>query len=344
MSRYKEAGVDIEAANRLVESIKPLAASTHRRGVLAPLGGFAGLFALDTEKYHQPILVSSTDGVGTKIKVAIMANRHQSIGIDLVAMCVNDILVCGAEPLFFLDYLACGRLEQETALAIIEGIVQGCKAAGCALLGGETAEMPGMYQPGDYDLAGFVVGVVERDKIIDGSEISVGDRILGLASSGLHSNGFSLVRKLFFEELGLGPQDFVPEINASVAEELLRPTRIYAEPILHLLKGYNVRGIAHITGGGFYDNLSRILPQSTKAVIHKDSWEVPAIFRFIQEKGRVPQEEMYRTFNCGIGMVIVLPPEEIDDALLQLKALGEKAYVIGEVVQRKDDQPSVEIL
>ncbi|WP_456430873.1 phosphoribosylformylglycinamidine cyclo-ligase [Thermosulfuriphilus sp.] len=344
MSRYKEAGVDIEAANRLVEAIKPLAASTHRRGVLSPLGGFAGLFALDTEKYQQPVLVSSTDGVGTKIKVAIMAGRHETIGIDLVAMCVNDILVCGAEPLFFLDYLACGHLEPQVAISIIEGIAKGCQAAGCALLGGETAECPGMYQPGDYDLAGFVVGVVEREKIIDGSEISVGDKIIGLASSGLHSNGFSLVRKLFFEELGLGPQSFVPELGCNVADELLKPTRIYAEPVLHLLKACRIRGIAHITGGGFYDNISRVLPQSTKAVIHKGSWRIPTIFNFIQKKGQVEEREMFRIFNCGVGMTLILPPEETEDAILQLKALDEEAWVIGEVVQRRDDEPPVEIL
>ncbi len=341
-SAYAEAGVDIDKANRLVARIKPMVESTFRRGVLTGIGGFSGLFALDTDRYHEPVLVSSTDGVGTKVKIAQMAGRHSTIGIDLVAMCVNDILVSGAAPLFFLDYFATGRLDPEVAQEVISGIAEGCIQAGCALIGGETAEMPGVYGPDEYDLAGFVVGVVERNEIIDGSEIGVDCVLVGLASSGLHSNGFSLVRKLFFEELGLGVEDRVEELGgARVADLLLVPTRIYAEAVRQLSKVCRIKGMVHITGGGFQDNIPRILPHGCKAVVDTTAWEWPPIFRFIQEKGGVSTQEMYRTFNCGIGMILMVPEEATQDLLFQAKAIGEEAYVIGRVEERREDEPQV---
>ncbi len=341
-SAYAEAGVDIDKANRLVARIKPMVESTFRRGVLTGIGGFSGLFALDTDRYHEPVLVSSTDGVGTKVKIAQMAGRHSTIGIDLVAMCVNDILVSGAAPLFFLDYFATGRLDPEVAQEVISGIAEGCIQAGCALIGGETAEMPGVYGPDEYDLAGFVVGVVERNEIIDGSEIGVDCVLVGLASSGLHSNGFSLVRKLFFEELGLGLEDRVEELwGARVADLLLVPTRIYAEAVRQLSKVCRIKGMVHITGGGFQDNIPRILPHGCKAVVDTTAWEWPPIFRFIQEKGGVSTQEMYRTFNCGIGMILMVPEEATQDLLFQAKAIGEEAYVIGRVEERREDEPQV---
>ena len=343
-SRYTQAGVDIDKANDFVSQIKPLVSSTFRRGVLTDIGGFGGLFALGGDRYDDPVLVSSTDGVGTKLKIAKMCNIHDTIGIDLVAMCVNDIVVSGAQPLFFLDYFSIGKLETDLALEVVKGIARGCEIAKCSLIGGETAEMPGMYGPGDYDLAGFVVGIAERKKIIDGSEIKVGDKIIGLASSGIHSNGYSLVRKICFEELGLAVEDFIDELDCSLGEELLRPTRIYVEPLLNLFKNFQVRGLVHITGGGFDDNLPRVLPRGSKAVISQGSWPVPTIFTFLQEKGNVPVEEMRRTFNYGIGMAIVIDARVVDDAMQQLVALGETPYIIGEVAARKDDEPSVEFV
>ena len=341
-SRYAEAGVDIEAANRLVDQIKKIAAGTFRRGVLTEIGGFAGLFALDKERFEEPVLVSSTDGVGTKIKIAVAADRHRGIGIDLVAMCVNDIVVTGAAPLFFLDYLAFGKINEKVALELIEGIAEGCKEAECALIGGETAEMPGMYTAGEYDCVGFSVGVVDRKAILDGSEIAVGDLLLGLASNGLHSNGFSLVRKIVFEELKLSLSARPEGLEAPLEEELLKPTKIYVRPLLSLLRhGLKVKGAAHITGGGFYDNIARILPKGSKAVIKKGSWPVPPIFEFLKEAGQIPEEEMFHTFNCGIGMVLIVPEEAIQEVQLILQGMQEKAFVIGHVEARKEEEPSV---
>ena len=344
-SRYAEAGVDIEAAERLVEKIKKIAAGTFRRGVLTEIGGFAGLFALDVERFHDPVLVSSTDGVGTKIKIAVMANQHRGIGIDLVAMCVNDIVVTGATPLFFLDYLAFGKLNESIALALLEGIATGCKEAECALLGGETAEMPGMYAEGDYDCVGFSVGVVDRNSILDGSETAVGDLLIGLASNGLHSNGFSLVRKIVFEELKLSLESQPEGLTCPLGEELLRPTKIYVKPLLGLLRhGISLKGAVHVTGGGFYDNIPRVLPQGCKAVIEKNSWPRPPIFKFLQEAGKIPEEEMFQTFNCGIGMILIVPENQAQDVRLLLKGMNEEAFTIGHIEARSPEEPSVIIL
>jgi phosphoribosylformylglycinamidine cyclo-ligase len=340
-SRYAEAGVDIDKANDFINQIKPIVSSTFRRGVLTDIGGFGGLFALGGDRYNDPVLVSSTDGVGTKLKIASMCNKHDTIGIDLVAMCVNDIVVCGAQPLFFLDYFSVGKLDTKVALDVVRGIAKGCEISKCSLIGGETAEMPGLYEAGDYDMAGFVVGIAERDKLIDGSEIKVGDKIIGLSSSGIHSNGFSLVRKICFEELGLKVEDYVDELGCTLGEELIRPTRIYTEPLLNLFKNYKVRGLVHITGGGFDDNIPRVLPKGCKAIIKDGSWPIQPIFKFLQEKGNVTVEEMRRTFNYGIGMAIVIDERVVDDAVQQLTALGESPHIIGEVAAREDDEDSV---
>lgn len=341
---YKEAGVDIDKADAFVNSIRTLVKTTFRTGVLGDVGGFGGLFHLDPNRYRDPVLVAATDGVGTKLKVAILMGRHDTIGIDLVAMCVNDILVHGATPLFFLDYLAMGELAPDTATRILEGIAAGCREAQCALIGGETAEMPGVYQPGDYDLAGFAVGVVERSQLLDGSDIRVGDKILGLASSGLHANGFSLVRKVFFDRLGLSVHQEIPELGGPLGEELLKPTRIYVEAVLNLLRDLPPQGIAHITGGGLVGNLPRILPKGCQAVLRRGSWPVPAIFRLLQEKGNIPESEMWRTFNNGIGLVLVVRPEHLADSQLRLQALKEDAFVIGEIVARPSEAPPVVIV
>jgi len=333
-SRYSEAGVDIDRGNELVRRIKKIVAPTFGRGVLTDIGGFSGLFAIGYDKFDDPVLVSSTDGVGTKLNIAKQCNKHDTIGIDLVAMCVNDIAVGGAKPLFFLDYLSVGKLDIEIASDIIKGVAEGCKIAKCSLIGGETAEMPGLYAEGDYDMAGFVVGIAERDKIIDGSDIKVGDQIIGLASSGLHSNGYSLVRKICFEELGLTVDKFMEEFSCTLGEELLRPTRIYSESILNLIKNYKVSGLVHITGGGFTDNIPRILPQGSRAVIHYESWKIPPIFEFLKDKGNVSPREMCRTFNMGIGMVVIVDDDILEDAMQQLIALGETPYHIGEIISR----------
>ncbi len=341
---YKEAGVDIDKAEAFVETIRPLVKATFRTGVLGDIGGFGGLFHLDVNRYRDPVLVSATDGVGTKLKVAILMNRHATIGIDLVAMCVNDILVHGATPLFFLDYLAMGELAPGTAAQIIEGIALGCRQALCSLIGGETAEMPGLYQPGDYDLAGFAVGVAERDHLIDGSDIKVGDQIIGLASSGLHANGFSLVRKVLFERHGLSVHDVLPELGCPLGEELLKPTRIYVEPVLNLLRHLPISGMAHITGGGLVDNVPRILPKSCQAVIRRGSWPVPPIFTLLQERGNIPEAEMLRTFNNGIGLVLVVDPDRVADVLLRLQGLREAAYLIGDIAPRREGAPPVAVV
>jgi phosphoribosylformylglycinamidine cyclo-ligase len=333
-ARYSEAGVDIDKGNELVNRIKKIVTPTFGRGVLTDIGGFSGLYAIGSDKFDDPVLVASTDGVGTKLNIAKLCNRHDTIGIDLVAMCVNDIAVGGAKPLFFLDYLAVGKLEIETASNIIKGVAKGCKIAKCSLIGGETAEMPGLYAEGDYDLAGFVVGMVERDKIIDGSDIKVGDQIIGLASSGLHSNGYSLVRKICFEELGLTVDKFMEEFGCTLGEELLKPTRIYSESLLNLIKNFKVSGLVHITGGGFIDNIPRILPKGSRAIIHYESWKIPPIFEFLKNKGDVSPREMCRTFNMGIGMIVIIDEDILEDVMQQLTALGETPYHIGEIIAR----------
>ncbi|MFZ5449472.1 MAG: phosphoribosylformylglycinamidine cyclo-ligase [Thermodesulfobacteriota bacterium] len=340
-STYKDAGVDIEKADAFIKNIRPLVKATYRTGVLGEIGSFGGMFHLGVDRYRDPVLVSATDGVGTKLKIAILMNRHDTIGIDLVAMCANDIVVHGATPLFFLDYLAMGKLSTETATLLIEGIAHGCRLARCSLIGGETAEMPGIYQPGDYDLAGFVVGVVERDAIIDGSDIAVGHRIIGIASSGLHANGYSLVRQVLFERHHLQVDDEIPELGGPLGEELLKPTRIYVETVLNLLRDFPLSGICHVTGGGLTDNLPRILPKSCQAIIKKHSWPVPPIFHLLRDRGNIPEAEMLRTFNNGIGLVLVVREEHEADVLLRLQGLHEAGYVIGEIVERKNDDPAL---
>jgi len=319
---YKQSGVDIDKASEFLESIKPLARLTRRPEVLAGIGGFGALCRLPDKKYKDPVLVSSTDGVGTKLTLAGLAGLYEGLGIDLVAMNVNDILTLGAEPLFFLDYFAIGKLNLPVMKEILRGISKGCQMAGCALIGGETAEMPGLYKKDDFDLAGFCVGVVDRDKIIDGKKVRPGDVILGIASSGMHSNGFSLVRKVL-------KNSFVTKH----AEEILKPTKIYVKPILALLKKEPVLSIAHITGGGFFDNIPRVLPPGSGAKIHAGAWPVPRVFRWIEEQGRITSREMYRTFNMGIGMVLVTPKERALKVISHLKKHKERAWVIGEIVK-----------
>jgi phosphoribosylformylglycinamidine cyclo-ligase len=333
---YRDAGVDIAGADLFLKQVRTLVKSTYRSGVLGDIGGFGAFYHLNTHKHLDPVLVSSTDGVGTKLKIAIAMKKHDTIGIDLVAMCANDIIVHGATPLFFLDYLAMGHLQPEVATEILKGITQGCLQARCALIGGETAEMPGVYHHEDYDLAGFIVGVVERNRIIDGSEIAVGDRIIGLASSGLHANGFSLVRKVLLEQHQYSLEDTISVLGRPLGEELLEPTKIYVDTILHLLRDFPLAGIAHITGGGLTDNIPRILPQSCQAVIHRHQWPRPPIFALLQEKGDIPESEMWRVFNNGIGMVIVIGEEYVNDILHLLTALKENAYVLGEISHRKN--------
>ncbi len=342
-SKYSESGVDIDKGNAFVEKIKDVVASTHQRGVLNDIGGFSSLFAIDTEKFKQPVLVSSTDGVGTKLAIAQLCGKHNTIGIDLVAMCVNDIIVGGATPLCFLDYFSVGKLDIEIAAEVVEGIAEGCRQAKCSLVGGETAEMPGLYKSGDYDLAGFTVGIVDRDKIIDGSGIRVGNAIIGLSSSGLHSNGFSLVRKICFEDMKLSVDDHISELGSSLGEELLKPTRIYVQSALNVIKNYTVNGMVHNTGGGFIDNIPRILPNGCKAVIDRSSWEVPPIFTFLQKNGEVPRDEMYRTFNMGVGLLIIVNREQANDILHRFEAMGETAFIIGEIASRDGEEPQVEL-
>lgn len=338
---YKEAGVDLDAANELVTRIAPLVKSTFTASVITNIGQFGGLYSLSKLNYKKPVLVSSTDGVGTKLKVAFMANRHDTVGIDLVAMNVNDILVQGARPLFFLDYLAVGRMNLDLVSAVVAGIAEGCRQARCSLLGGETAEMPDFYKEDEYDLAGFAVGIVEKDAIVDGSDIRVGDQIIGLASNGLHSNGYSLVRRLIFQQLNLSPEDPLPGCGCTVAEELLKPTRIYSEAVQVILRDFRVSGMAHITGGGLHDNLARVLPSACQAVIQKGSWQVPAIFSFLQQQGDISEQEMSRVFNNGIGFVLVVPAKSLPDILELLRGLGQAAYHIGAVKQRQKDQDPV---
>jgi phosphoribosylformylglycinamidine cyclo-ligase len=341
VSNYKDSGVDIDNANQFIERIKPLIKTTYRKEVMSSIGGFGGLFHLELTKVQDPVLVASADGVGTKLKIAQLMGKHDTIGIDLVAMSVNDVLVQGAEPLFFLDYLATGKIRVDASIQILEGIVKGCQDAGCALIGGETAEMPGIYGEGEYDLAGFCVGIVEADKLIDGSEIRVGDRIIGIASEGLHSNGFSLVRKVLLEEARMNLQEKLEGFDQCLGEELLRPTKIYVKPLLNILKNFTVRGMVHITGGGFVDNIPRIVPGPCFANVAKNSWHIPGIFDLIRETGNVDELEMYRVFNMGIGMMIVVPEKEVTDVLERLENLGERAYLIGTIEKRSEGHPKV---
>ncbi len=325
---YQDSGVDISKGNDLIEQIKPIAKSTTREGVLAGLGGFGAMFELPIHKYKNPVLISGTDGVGTKLKVAEMLNKHDSIGIDLVAMCVNDLIVQGAEPLFFLDYYATGKLNTDIAVSVISGIGEGCKQSGCALIGGETAEMPGMYAGEDYDLAGFCVGIADKDKVIDGSKVNNGDHIIALGSSGPHSNGYSLIRKVL--------ERATP--NETQLQQLIEPTKIYVKSVLSLLEKHSVHAISHITGGGLLENIPRVLPDNLAAKLDKNSWQMPEIFQFLQDNGNIDITEMYRVFNCGVGMVLVVNAEQSADAIKHLEAQGEKAWLIGEIVQNNGEQ------
>ena len=337
---YKDAGVDMAAGDELVERIKPLAKKTMREGVLAGIGGFGALFEVP-KRYQEPVLVSGTDGVGTKLKLAFEWQIHDTVGQDLVAMSVNDILVQGAESLFFLDYFACGKLSVEVAATVIGGVAKGCELAGCALIGGETAEMPGMYPAGEYDLAGFAVGVVEKCKIITGKQIQPGDQLIGVASSGAHSNGFSLIRKIL-ERAGAQPLDDFA--GRPLQEVVMAPTQIYVKPILKLLNIVSVKGMAHITGGGLVENIPRVLPENLQAVLHRDAWQMPSLFQWLQEKGQVADLEMHRVFNCGIGLVVVVPSHAVSQAIEALKAEQLIAWQIGEVVERPVNAPQTIVL
>lgn len=336
---YRDAGVDIDAGDRLVDAIKVLARRTLRSGVLAGIGGFGALFSLPSG-YQEPVLVAGTDGVGTKLKLAFQLNRHDTVGIDLVAMSVNDILVQGAEPLFFLDYFACGKLDVDVAAQVIGGIAAGCELAGCALIGGETAEMPGMYPPGEYDLAGFAVGIVDRRRIIDGSRIQPADVVLGLASSGAHSNGYSLIRRI----LDLHQLDLAADFDGRpLGEVLIAPTRIYVKPILALLERLPVKGLAHITGGGLLENVPRVLPERVTAVIEEGRWPMPRLFAWLKALGGIADAELYRVFNCGIGMVVIVAPEHAEEAMRLLRQAGETVWRIGEIRERRGTEPQIRI-
>jgi len=339
---YKDAGVDIDKGDEFVQRIKPMVESTFRPEVMTKIGGFAGCFSLNLERYKKPLLVSSTDGVGTKLKIAFLMDRHDTVGIDLVAMCVNDVVVTGAKPLFFLDYFASSQLDTERATKVMSGIVKGCMEAECSLIGGETAEMPGLYREGEYDLAGFVVGIVEDAQLIDGSSVTVGDKLVGIASSGLHSNGFSLVRKILLENHRMSLDKRLEEIGEVLGEELLKPTKIYVKTILNLIRDFKIGGIAHITGGGITGNLPRVIPKGVKAVIRKGTWEIPSIFPYLKEKGNIPEEEMLRTFNNGIGMILVVRPKEVEDILSRLNNMGEKASVIGDIGKSEKEGETIE--
>lgn len=328
---YKQAGVDIEAGNEAVERMKKHVKRTFRPEVLTDLGGFGALFRLDTSKYEKPILVSGTDGVGTKLKLAFAMDKHDTIGIDAVAMCVNDVVVQGAEPLFFLDYLACDKVIPEKIEAIVKGISDGCTQAGCALIGGETAEMPGMYAEGEYDIAGFTVGVVDESKLITGASVIPGDVLIGISSSGVHSNGFSLVRKVLLADKGMSLDQHVDELGKKLGEELLTPTKIYVKQVLSLLEQYEIKAMAHITGGGFTENIPRVLPEGTKAEIDYGSWPILPIFTLVEEAGNISKPDMFRTFNMGIGMVLAVKQEDADGVLAKLEQLGESAYRIGRI-------------
>jgi len=335
---YRDAGVDIEAGNALVDRIKPLAKKTRRSGVMSGLGGFGGMFELPVDRYKQPILVSGTDGVGTKLRLAIESGIHDTIGIDLVAMCVNDIIVLGAEPLFFLDYYATSALDIDVAASVVSGIADGCILSGAALIGGETAEMPSMYEDGDYDLAGFCVGVVEKERVIDGSQVKAGDALIGIASSGPHSNGYSLIRKVL-ERSGQTLSDTLGD--KTLGEHLLAPTQIYVKSLLSLHQSVNIHALSHITGGGLLENIPRVLPDHVNAVIDSSSWQRPLVFDWLQEHGNIVDEEMYRTFNNGIGMVVCIDKDDVDQTLALLKESGEMAYQIGEITAADQATPEV---
>ena len=341
-SKYADAGVDIDAGNKLVDLIRPIVKRTHKSGVITDIGGFAGLYSLNVEHIEKPVLVSSTDGVGTKLKIAFMLDKHDTVGIDLVAMCVNDIMVQGATPLFFLDYISMGKLDLKRAQDIVKGIAAGCQEARCSLIGGETAEMPDFYEENEYDLAGFVVGLADNRELLDGSEIAVGHQLIGICSSGLHSNGYSLVRKIFFEGLKMSVEDYVEDFGRTLGEELLEPTRIYTRAIANLRRDFRIYGISHITGGGLVDNIPRVLPKPCKAVIDRASWPTPAIFSYLKRAGQISDFEMLRTFNNGLGLVVTVSDEETSEVLLRLKAMGETAYRIGTVESRKDDEEAVQ--
>ena len=325
---YKDSGVDITKGNQLIEKIKPIAKATLRPGVLAGLGGFGAMFEIPIDRYKNPVLISGTDGVGTKLMVAEMLNKHDTIGIDLVAMCVNDLIVQGAEPLFFLDYYATGSLNEEVATSVISGIGEGCIQSGCALIGGETAEMPGMYKGEEYDLAGFCVGIVEKNKIIDGSKVSAGDQIIALGSSGPHSNGYSLIRKVLEKS----------KPSSSQLDSLIEPTKIYVKSILSLIQNLSVHAISHITGGGLLENIPRVLPKHLAANLDQNSWELPQIFKWLQSEGNIDTMEMYRVLNCGVGMVVIVPKALSDEAIKILKSCGENAWLIGEVIDSEGEQ------
>lgn len=328
---YRDAGVDIDAGNYSVSLIKESVKATYRPEVLGDLGGFGGLFALNILKYKEPVLVSGTDGVGTKLRLAFMLDKHDTIGQDAVAMCVNDILVQGAEPLYFLDYLAVGKLDPEQVAAVVKGVAGACKESGCALIGGETAEMSGFYPVGEYDIAGFAVGIVDKSKIITGENIKAGNVLLGLPSSGIHSNGYSLVRKICFDVKGFKGDEYIEALNSTIGEELLRPTRLYPKVCLPLIENFKINGMVHITGGGFYDNIPRVLPENCGVEIDATAWQSPTIFKLLQQWGNVEWREMYRTFNMGIGMVLVVDAEEVPKIQAHLKGQNEECFVIGQV-------------
>ncbi len=334
---YKDAGVDIDAGNALVDKIKGAVKRTTRPEVMGGLGGFGSVFQLPTG-YKEPVLVAGTDGVGTKLRLAIDLARHDTVGIDLVAMCVNDLIVQGAEPLFFLDYYATAKLDVDVAVSVVEGIAEGCLQAGCSLVGGETAEMPGMYHKGDYDIAGFCVGIAEKSRVIDGTNVAAGDQLIALGASGPHSNGFSLIRKVL--EVNNTDTNELLE-GKKIADHLLEPTKIYVKSVLELLKNVDVHALSHITGGGFWENIPRVLPESAQAVIKGDSWAWPSIFSWLQEKGNITEHEMYRTFNCGVGMVIVVPADKVAQSIEVLTAHGENAWHIGEIADKADGEEPV---
>jgi phosphoribosylformylglycinamidine cyclo-ligase len=340
--KYADAGVDIAAGNRLVELIKPIVTKTFKSGVITDIGGFAGLISLNVEDVKNPVLVASTDGVGTKLKIAFELDKHDTVGIDLVAMCVNDIIVQGATPLFMLDYISMGKLDASKAAEVVKGIAAGCKEANCSLIGGETAEMPGFYSAGEYDLAGFVVGLAGADQLFDGSEIAVGHQVIGVGSSGLHSNGYSLVRKLFFEQLKMSVDDWVEEFGRTLGEELMEPTRIYSRTIRNMRRDFRIYGVSHITGGGLIENVPRTLPTQCKVTINPFSWTPPPIFHYLQKVGKLSSREMMRTFNNGLGLVMIVSEEDTDEVLLRLKAMGETAYHIGSVEARDENEDPIQ--
>ena len=341
---YIEAGVDIDAGNRFVDRIKPIVKKTYKSGVITDIGGFAGLFSIQAHMTKNPVLVASTDGVGTKLKIAFMMDKHDTVGIDLVAMCVNDIVVQGAQPLFMLDYIAMGKLVVERAADIVKGIASGCKEANCSLIGGETAEMPDFYAKDEYDLAGFVVGISDNEQLLDNSGIAVGQTLVGISSSGLHSNGYSLVRKIFFEDLKMSVSDYIEEWGCTLGEELLKPTRIYTKAVSNIRRDFNIYGMSHITGGGLIDNIQRILPDRCKVVLQKSSWQVPPVFLYLQERGKIPGYEMMRTFNNGLGLVVIVNEEDSREVISRLKGMGENAYMIGTVESRDKDEDVIQFI